>query len=147
MRFGGVFLGALVLYGVVYYWIEHRRTAKGPWTVTFTQESSGVPQLIVQQPKLGISNVQIRFLGAGALTNATQSLRFDSPRAVPYAVPFGTCVYEDLTFLPGSVVFQMFGHQIELLPRVLIIDQREDSWMPNSTTILEAATNSGPARH
>jgi hypothetical protein len=34
----------------------------------------------------------------------------------------------DSTFLPGTLTFQFFGHEIELLPRVLIIDHREYPW-------------------
>ena len=61
---------------------------------------------------------------------------FDQPRAVPYALPFGQCVFVDSTFLPGTLTFEVFGHEIELLPRVLIIDREEHTWQSNSIITL-----------
>ncbi len=149
LRFAGVFVAALALYMVAYSWIEHRRTAKGPWRVTFAQGTSGVPVIMIQQSSLGISNVNVNFSGVSApvdSTNKTQTLTFGSARAVPYPLPFGNCVYQDLTFLPGSVVFEMYGHEIELLPRVLVVDRQEKRWVPNSTIVLQPSTNTRPAR-
>jgi hypothetical protein len=37
----------------------------------------------------------------------------------------------DTTFLPGTVTFELFGHEIELLPRVLMIDHEERPWLSN----------------
>ena len=34
----------------------------------------------------------------------------------------------DTTFLPGTLTFQFFGHEIELLPRVLVLDRQEHPW-------------------
>jgi hypothetical protein len=42
----------------------------------------------------------------------------------------------DTTFLPGTVTFQIFGHEIELLPRVLIIDHQERPWLANGSITL-----------
>ena len=55
---------------------------------------------------------------------------------MPYEVPFGNCVFMDTTFLPGTVTLQLFGHEIELLPRVLVIDRQEHSWRPGNTIAL-----------
>ena len=38
--------------------------------------------------------------------------------------------------LPGTATFELFGHEIQLLPRVLIIDRREYPWRPNATITL-----------
>jgi len=59
------------------------------------------------------------------------TLLFAQPQPVPYEVPFGKCVFMDTTFLPGTVTFELFGHEIELLPRALIIDRQEHSWQPD----------------
>jgi len=59
---------------------------------------------------------------------------------VPYEVPFGTCVFMDTTFLPGTVTLRLYGHEIELLPRVLVIDQQEHPWISDSTITLHPAT-------
>ena len=55
---------------------------------------------------------------------------------MPYEVPFGKCVFMDTTFLPGTVTFELFGHEIELLPRVLIIDRQEHRWQSDAVIVL-----------
>jgi hypothetical protein len=42
----------------------------------------------------------------------------------------------DTTFLPGTLVFELFGHEIQLLPRVLTIDKKEQPWRSNETIAL-----------
>jgi hypothetical protein len=123
------FLLAAICYAVFYTNIETRRIRKGPWQVTFTTNAAtGTPLLVINQPKLAITDVQINFVDeTDTLTNAV-NMSFDKPRPVPYDVPFGKCVFMDTTFLPGTVTFKLFGHEIELLPRVLIIDNRDQLW-------------------
>jgi hypothetical protein len=118
--------------------------------VTFTQNSAGAPTLIIAQPRLSITNVRIIFpsetlpvtntAGAFAFDDAgtnhqspRATLLFAQPRPVPYEVPFGKCVFMDTTFLPGTITFDLFGHEIELLPRALIIDREEHRWRPEAT--------------
>ena len=48
-------------------------------------------------------------------------------------VPFGKVIFEDLTFLPGVVTFDLFGHEIELLPRTLIVNKRGIPWQSGVT--------------
>jgi hypothetical protein len=155
------FLLALAGYIVCYQAIEHRRTRNGPWRVTFTTGSGGVPAILIDQPKLAITNVQISFPGETFLvTNAAGAFAFDlarpespvtnhqspvttlvfaQPRPVPYEVPFGKCVFMDTTFMPGTVTFELFGHEIELLPRALIIDRQDHPWQPDATITLPRA--------
>ena len=111
------FLLALAGYSVFYAAIEHRRTRQGPWRVTFARNAVGAPAIRIDQPRLGITNVEVGFAGAvPPATNLPFTLVFDQPKPVPYAVPFGKCVFMDTTFLPGTVTLQLFGHEIELLP-------------------------------
>ena len=131
-----VFAAVLVGYALVYEWIEHRRVVKGPWVVTCASES-GVPVLTVNQSTLSIRNVRILFPGHGALSNATQTLEFSQARPWPYAVPFGRCVFMDTTFLPGTIALEMFGHEIQLPPRVLTIDKVERPWHSGETIELK----------
>ena len=134
------FLLALAGYIIFYQSIEHRRTRNGPWRVTFTTGSNDVPTIVIDQPRLAITNVQIRFTGKTLpATNRPVTLLFGQPRAVPYEVPFGKCVFMDTTFLPGTVTFQLFGHEIELLPRVLVIDGQEHRWRSGTTLALPHA--------
>ena len=122
------FLLAVAIYVVAYVSIEHRRNRSGPWEVTFLNSVSNMPALLISQPSLGLTNVQILFFGQPPLTNGPIHLSFRQPKPVPFDLPFGKCIFMDTTFLPGSITFQMFDHQIELLPRVLIIDREEHPW-------------------
>ncbi|MCX6923170.1 MAG: hypothetical protein NT154_08175, partial [Verrucomicrobia bacterium] len=128
------FLLALAGYVVFYQSIEHRRTRNGPWRVSFMTSAEAAPRILIDQPKLGITNVEIKFDGeATGAKSAPHTLLFREPKPVPYEVPFGKCVFMDTTFLPGTVTLLLFGHEIELLPRVLLIDRQEHRWQPNST--------------
>ncbi len=143
------FLIALVVYVIFYQGIEHRRTRRGPWQVTFTRSASDLPAIVINQPRLAITNVQICFAGVNLppSTNVA-TLRFAQPRPVPYDLPFGKCVFMDTTFLPGTVTFDLFGHEIELLPRVLVIDRQEHPWLAGVTITLPAAQAAPtPAAH
>lgn len=139
-----LFALVLIAYAASYAFIQHRRVAKGPWEVTFTREA-GAPALVVNQTRLGIANVRLVFSGAQATTNLPQTLRFADARPVPFDLPFGKCVFLDPLFLPGTVAFELFGHEIQLLPRVLTIDRVEYPWQSNATITL-IATNQTPVR-
>jgi hypothetical protein len=135
------FVIALAGYAVTYHLIEHRRVRNGPWQVTFTVNSNGAPALVIRQPTLAITNLQIDFAGETfPTTNASQAFDYAQPRPVPYPVPFGTCVFMDTTFLPGTLTLDVFGHEIELLPRVLVIDLVEHPWRSGATITLPPAS-------
>jgi hypothetical protein len=137
-HFGLALLIALVVYFGAYTWIEHRRNRNGPWQVTFTNQASGDPSIVINEPALRITNVQLVFVNTGPVTNSSEKLSFAQPRRVPYAVPFGQCVFMDTTFLPGTLTLEIFGHQVELLPRVLVIDRKEYPWHSNTNISLVA---------
>ena len=129
------FLVTLVVYFVAFGSIEHLRTHKGPWKVTFTHDNTGAPAIVINEPKLNISNVTIDF--PREETSATNStLDFARPKQVPFEVPFGQCIFMDTTFQPGTVVFNFFGHEIQLIPRVLTIDKKEYPWQSGTTFAL-----------
>jgi hypothetical protein len=123
---------AVLVYVIFYFGIEHRRTRKGPWEVTLMNDASGTPTLIVNQTTLNITNLQITFPGETNRTPST-SFSFSQPQPVPYDIPFGKCVFMDTTFLPGTIVFDLFGHEIQLIPRVLRIDMKEIPWESGKT--------------
>ena len=132
------FVIAVVVYVIFYTGIEHRRTRNGPWLVTFTNNAAGAPTLLVNQPKLAITNLQITF--PGETNTQSASFEFSQPREVPWDVPFGKCVFMDTTFLPGTIVFDVYGHEIQLIPRVLTIDGKETPWRSDAI-ISVARTN------
>ena len=134
-RVAALFVVVTAVYFTGFNWIEHRRHFKGGWEVTFTQEN-GTPCLVVDQKTLQISGCKIRFPG-GMVTNLTlpQTVVFDAPDKT---VPFGKILFSDLTFLPGTVTIMLFGHTVELIPRVLAIDGKEHAWSSNSSLDLAA---------
>ena len=141
------FLLALAGYIVFYQLIEHRRIRNGPWLVTFATSAEGIPAIVINQPRLAITNVQISFSGETLPgTNSSVTLVFGQPKPVPYEVPFGNCVFMDTTFLPGTVTLQLFGHEIELLPRVLVIDRQEHMWRPDITIALPQGKRPRPGK-
>jgi hypothetical protein len=125
------FIAVLVFYFAAFYGCEYMRHRKGPWEVQFITDNAGRPSIVVFQPKRGISSFEILFHGEQIeKTNLSQRVAFDRPLKL---VPFGKVIYEDLTFLPGVVTFDLFGHEIELLPRVLIVNKKEVPWKSDTT--------------
>ena len=121
---GTAFIIAIVTYVGFYSCDERLRERKGPWQVTFTQ-TNGAPMLVVNEAALGVTNVSFIVTNAPHSEPRNKTLRFDVPGQ---GIPFGRVLFEDLTYLPGTVVFDFFGHEIELLPRVLVLDRREVGW-------------------
>jgi hypothetical protein len=119
-----LFLVVLGAYLAVFYGLEMLRHRKGPWEVAFQTNGQGSARIVISQPKLGLRDVKVTFHNE-KITNAIGQVSFDRVRQ---PVPFGRVIYEDLTFLPGVVTFDLFGHEIELLPRTLIVNQKQVSW-------------------
>jgi hypothetical protein len=122
-------LVVFALYFVVFYGIEGCRRAKGPWEVTFSTNEQG-PLIAIRQPRLKYDSL-IAFPGESApATNVT--VKFNRPKQ---PVPFGKVIYEDLMQLPGIVTFDLFGHEIELMPRALVVNKREVRWNQRSIVL------------
>lgn len=140
-HFGIAFLLAVVFYAVSYWALEAFRPSRGPWIVTF-KTGLATPEIVVNQHRLGITNVGLTFTGGRGGTNEPQSvtLLFNEAKPTPFPLPFGTCIFLDTTFLPGTVTMRMFGHEIELLPHVLVIDHREHHWNSGAIVQLPAKT-------
>ena len=133
---------ALVLYLGGYWWIEHLREAKGPWRVIFMTDAQGRPAISISQKTLGISNVTFVFPGERLdRTNTEAIMVYDAPKT---NAPFGKVLFLDTTFLPGTVTFDLFGHEIELLPRTLVLNLKETPW--KSDTTFELSDKDKPKR-
>ena len=130
-----VFLCALVGYLAVFYWIEHQRRKEGPWVTTFTAVD-GLPAIVVNHPKLQLTNITIAFVDALAPTNLPQTVAFEHGRPAPFDLPFGKCVFIDALYMPGTAVCEIFGHEIQLMPRVLTIDKVERPWRSGEKILL-----------
>jgi hypothetical protein len=128
------FVAVLALYLLVFYGIEHLRERKGGWVVDFRSSTNpeNAPALLVSQASLALTNITILFHGEHA-TNPPGRVVFDRVRQ---PVPMGRVLYEDLTFLPGVVTFELFGHEVELLPRTLVVNQSLIPWRSGMTVDL-----------
>jgi hypothetical protein len=122
------FAAALAIYLAGFSWMEHRRARLGPWEVTFVKDATSAPQIRINQRALQITNVQLQFITSAEVGSTNVTVEFVAGHAVPFAVPFGECVFMDPLFLPGTVTLELFDHQVELLPRSLRIDDRQHDW-------------------
>ena len=142
---GGLFALTLVLYFAGFNGIEYLRERKGSWRGNFDAAAAGGPTMTIRQPALGIDGFRVVFEGASPAGLKSGGVAFDNPKlnAQPmdttpessqelkqraFAVPFGECIYQDLMFLPGVVTMNLLGHEIELMPRTLVIDKKEVPW-------------------
>jgi len=124
------FFVVLALYLLIFYSMEYWRQRKGPWEVGFITDATANPSIVVYQPRLNVSSVELLFPGEkAAKSNFSQRILFDRPLN---KVPFGRVLYEDLTVLPGVITFDLFGHEIELMPRTLVINKKEVPWKSES---------------
>jgi hypothetical protein len=119
------FVLAIGFYIICFSWIQHRRVFKGPWSVTFLSDATGHPSVMISEPKLNISETLAFPTQKMATNNMSQVEVFDE--AVTN-LPFGSMIFQDPTFLPGTVTMNLFSHQVELLPRVLKVDKKEIPW-------------------
>lgn len=122
-HFGFALLLAIVVYVCFFSCDTHLRHRKGAWRVEFGS-NAGEPMITINEPNLGIMNVRVVFIGEKT-TNSAQTVEFNVPGK---EIPFGRIKFEDLTYLPGSVVFDLFGHQVQLMPHTLTVNKRELPW-------------------
>jgi len=124
-----VFFGAVVFYFASFYGVEFLRHRRGPWELDFRKGAQGSPEVVIAQPMLGVRDVKLVFHG-DVMTSDAAAVRFDRVERVP---AFGQLIFHDLTFLPGVLTFDFFGHEIELLPRVLVANKKEITWRSGAT--------------
>lgn len=120
---------ALAIYAGFFGLDQWWRVRKGAWEVNFQTNAAGHAMIEVNHARLGISNVVIVFVGETSTNRVSGRVVFNKPQL---AVPFGKVKFEDLTYLPGSVAFDFFGHEVELLPRTLYLNKKEHGWQSGS---------------
>lgn len=123
-----MFAVCVVVYFGGFLAVQHWRHRRGPWEVTFTTRADGTPGVRISGPRLGIDGVDLWFPGTNlAVRPPARSVRFDDP-ARRHEVPFGSVKFLDTTVLPGTVTLDLFGNEVELLPRTLIVNREERPW-------------------
>jgi hypothetical protein len=127
-----LFAAVLLTYLAVFNGIEYVRHRKGPWKAHFMTDAEGHPAIKVTQQHQKVEML-LEFPDERiARTNFSEEVAFDRPKK---PVPYGKVIYEDLTF-------DLFGHEVELLPRVLIVNKRELRW--ETARVQLWATNKPP---
>ena len=128
IAFGIALIGYILFYGCD----SHLRSRKGPWVVNFQANTNGEPLLVIDQSFLKI-HTQILLAGEKA-TNTPGSVEFKNPQHI--RTPFGRVRFHDLTYLPGTVTLDVYGHEVELLPRTLVLNTKEVGWTNDITYVL-----------
>jgi hypothetical protein len=141
-----VFIGTLFLYVTFYGACQAMRRRGGPWNLTFSVGSNGVPELRIEHPRLlGDQPVTLQFPGEKPeRTDLPITAVFSVP--ITNAMPFGPVIFVDNTQLPGTVTLNCFGHVVELVPRTLFVDLKEVGWVPGTNLVLEPGTKPEPDR-
>jgi len=94
--------------------------------------------VVIAQASLGLSNVVVRFAGEtnSKPADLPATIRFQDPQM---PVPFGVTAFDDLMYLPGTIVLHCFGHEVQMLPRALFLNRKEIGWQSGATYTLHAA--------
>lgn len=125
----------LALAGYVFFFAcdARLRTRRGPWVVEFRSSTNQQPLLIINHPRLNIRNVSILIEGE-SFTNTPGVKAFDNPADL--SVPFGRVRFHDLTYLPGTITLDVYGHEIEMIPRALFVNTKEEPWRNDQLRVL-----------
>lgn len=133
-RFGFAFGLVLLCYVLVYGCDRHLRFKNGPWELNFSRESDGTPRLIINQAALGITNVALRL--EGEVFRLEPSLvRFEGSKAVK--IPYGKVQAFYRIYLPGMIRLDLFGHDVEIRQRALILNFNEREWQSDEVITLK----------
>lgn len=132
------FLIAVAVYAAAFFLIEKRRVVHTPWVVSYETAATGETIVEVRQESRGLGPATIKIPSPAPVTPLTRTnVVFGNPQPVPRAMPVGTCVFEDLTFLPGTVVLRVHGVEIQMLPRALTVNTNEFSWATREISVNE----------
>ena len=133
-RFGFAFGLVLFCYVLIYGCDRHLRFKNGPWELRFSREGDGTPKLIINQAALGITNVALRL--EGEIVRLEPILvRFEGSEAVK--IPYGKVLDFYRSYLPGMIRLDLFGHEVEIRQRALILNFNEREWQSDEVISLK----------
>ncbi len=136
--FAALFFVTLFLYITLYGGCMAVRQRGGPWVMFQDKLPDGTPVVRLEHHKLLPSHgVTLTFPGEQApsrFTNAPLMRVFNNPNT--NILPYGPIEFLDVTFLPGTVAVDVFGHLIEAVPRTLFIDGREIPWVEGTNIVV-----------
>lgn len=126
-------LVTVVAYFSLFYLNEWLRSRRGAWEVVFSSRD-GTPELHISQPKMNIRE-WIKFEGE-TVEHFPEPIRWRFDDVMKTNIPFGMVIFHDLTYLPGTVTMNLFGHEIELLPRTLAVNRQPVAWGSKRSILL-----------
>jgi hypothetical protein len=136
--FAALFFATLFLYVTLYGGCMAVRQRGGPWVMFQDRMPDGTPVVRLEHHKLlSGGGVTLSFPGEHApsrFTNAPLMRVFNTPST--NILPFGPVEFVDVTFLPGTIAVDCFGHLIEAVPRTLFIDGREIPWVMGTNIVV-----------
>lgn len=133
-RFGFAFGVVLLCYVLMYGCDRHLRLKNGPWDLNFSRESDGTPRLVINQAALGITNVILRLEGEIVRLDPTL-VRFEGSESVK--IPYGKVQAFYRSYLPGMIRLDLFGHDVEIRQRALILNCNEREWQSDEVITLK----------
>lgn len=135
------FIFCLFAYVTIYGGCEIYRRQQGPWELTFRGGTNGTPVLSINHRKMGLTNILVSF--PGEASKISEELRvYTLP--ITNSTPFGPTIFQDGTILPGTITLDCFGHELELLPRTLIVNRHEVPWVSGTNIVLKPAEKLPP---
>jgi hypothetical protein len=140
-RVATVFFVVLFLYITGFGGCMMVRQKGGPWVVFEAVDSNGVPVVkITHHLRLTNGPVTLLFPGEkiGNLPVRSEPLGYSRVFRAPNTndMPYGPVHFVDVTFLPGTVAFDVFGHLVEIQPRTLYLDGHETPWVSGTNIML-----------
>lgn len=125
---------SVLIYVVCFSGMQYLREHKGGWHVEFRTDAENHPSVVVSQPALGIVNQTFSFPEqTGPRANYTRTIVFDGPLT---NAPFGEVIFQDPTFLPGTLTFNFWGHELEFMPRTMVVNFEEIAWHTRTNLVL-----------
>jgi len=120
-------MAAIVIYLIAWNGLEYMRSRHGPWAFEFSRRSPDVLALVAHQSSLGIEGFEIIVEGVDGIEDfeGSETVVFDG---VESSLPVGTIRYHDLMILPGVITIELYGNEIEFLPRTLYVNREEVAW-------------------
>jgi len=121
-------LGVAVIFIAVYF--VNRSFVRGNqyWIVAF-EAKNGSRQISISRSN---SSILVNILFTKIKSDSfkeSKKIIFNSSK--DNGLPFGRLKTFDLTTFPGYIALEIYGHEIEILERALIIDKHEYYWESN----------------
>lgn len=120
-------VAAIAIYLIAWNGLEFMRARHGPWSFEFSRRSPDELALTVNQSSLGIEGFEIVVDGVDGIEEfeGSETVVFDG---VASSLPVGSVRYHDLMILPGVITIELYGNEIEFLPRTLYVNREEVAW-------------------